>query len=236
MFMYSVSGIPVKSRVELMCDCCGAVFVRTINQALTSRKRRGENEDYCNKCSRLRGATKRPQNSKEFWNKCKASAEYVEKYRRGIACRPSVKGESNPMWGKTFSDEAKRKRSEIWKSRTGTRATNWKGGKQSLTRRVKAALQRKHRWFHRVIERDKACRHCSEVGVQLDAHHIIPINTIIKQLLTSHSFETDDQKFEWLTEQPEIIDNELQNGIALCRQCHKHVHTNWGSHEPKVHK
>lgn len=39
---------------------------------------------------------------------------------------------------------------------------------------------------------------------------------------------------DWLIVQPEIVDNELKNGITLCRKCHKEIHKNWGSHEPQV--
>jgi hypothetical protein len=32
----------------------------------------------------------------------------------------------------------------------------------------------------------------------------------------------------------EQTDNELLNGITLCRECHKKIHLNWGSHNPKI--
>jgi hypothetical protein len=236
MFMHPVDGVPVKTKVEIECDGCNVVFTRSINHVMTSRKKRGEDEDYCNKCSRIRASAKRPQNSKEFWDKCRTTTTYIERYREGIARRPLVAGENNPMWGKTFSPESKMKRSEIWKNRTGKNATGWKGGKQSLVRRVKTVLQSRYKWFHRVIDRDKGCQHCDVVGEQLDAHHIIPISLLIKRLLCDQTFDDDETKFEWLIKQPEIVDNNLQNGIALCRKCHRNVHNNWGSHEPTVRK
>lgn len=236
MFMYTVDGIPVKTKVDIVCDDCSVVFTRSINHVVTSRKKRGEDEDYCNTCSRIRAAKKRPQNSKEFWDNCRTTATYEERYREGISHRPTIVGENNPMWGKTFSLDTKIKRSTIWKRRTGKNATNWRGGKQSLVRRVKSVLQSRYKWFHRVIDRDKKCQHCSAVAGQLDAHHIIPISTLIKHLLLEQLFVDDELRFEWLIKQPEIVDNDLMNGIALCRKCHRRVHNNWGSHEPEVQK
>ncbi|PPD55300.1 MAG: hypothetical protein CTY12_01455 [Methylotenera sp.] len=138
------------------------------------------------------------------------------------------------MWGKHFSDEAKLKRTKLWKTRIGEKSTNWRGGKLSLTNRIKSAIQRRYKWFHRVIDRDnKTCQHCGASN-NLDAHHIKPIKQIITELLKETPIVLGSEKFDWLIIQPEIIDEYLINGITLCRTCHKQVHQNWGSHEPKV--
>lgn len=68
---------------------------------------------------------------------------------------------------------------------------------------------------------------------KLDAHHIEPINQIIKKLCKDDKFSSDDEKVNWLIQQPEIINEDLSNGITLCRECHKKRHKNWGSHDCK---
>lgn len=230
MFVSTIKGISVKTKVEVQCDDCDCVELKSINQTKNSRKRRNSEFDYCVKCSRIRGASKRPQNSKKFWEENKQS----DAYYIGIKNRPSINGKDNPMWGKTFSDESKLKRKAIWKERTGEQATNWKGGKTSLTFRIKSATQRRYNWFHRVMERDNCtCQHCGDTST-LDVHHIRPLTVIIKQLIIGKEELSDSDKFNWLIIQPEIVDNELANGITLCRSCHRQIHLNWGSHEPKV--
>ena len=165
-----------------------------------------------------------------FWEKHKKSEAYYE----GIKNRPSVVGENNHMWGKKHTDETKAKMSKSRTGKTGEKATSWKGGKLSLNRRVKSALQRKYKWFHRVMDRDGCkCQHCGATK-KLDAHHIEPISGIIKELLNETNLLTEADKMDWLIVQPKIVDEELTNGITLCRKCHQQVHKNWGSHEPKV--
>lgn len=230
MFMRDVTGLQVKTKVDVKCDDCGTVFSRTIDHTRSSRRRRKSDHDYCVSCSRKRGAAKRPQNTKQFWETHKQS----DAYYKGIRNRPSITGEQNPMWGKKHTDRTKQKMSNVRTGKTGENATAWKGGRLSLNRRVKSALQRRYRWFHRVIERD-GCR-CQQCGAtnKLDAHHIVPISIIIKKLLSTQELLTEADKMDWLIIQPEIVDNDLTNGITLCRSCHRRVHQNWGSHEPTV--
>lgn len=238
MIIEDVSGLPVKTKVTINCDGCGSESQRTVASIKERRKKRGENKDYCGSCAAKQAARKRPQCSAEFWkdperkqqhsNSIKSSVAYYN----GIKNRPSVVGENNPMWGKSFSNESKLSRNHIWKQRTGEKATNWKGGKTSLTFRIKSATQRRYNWFHRVLERD--CCTCQQCGAttNLDVHHIRPLNSIIKELIIGLEGLTDSEKFDWLIEQPEIINEDLTNGITLCRKCHKQIHMNWGSHEP----
>lgn len=226
-----IENLPINTTINLCCDRCGSMFDRTIKYMKQSRKRHNH-QDYCLNCSRTIGASKRPQNNKEFLDSYRDSPAYYE----GVKNRPTITGINNPMWGKCFSPESKEKRSIIWKSKTGEHARNWKGGKSSLNNRVKSMLQRRHKWFHRVIDRDnQTCQQCG-ARKQLDAHHIKPIKTIITELLQNTNILTESNKIIWLLNQPEIIDEQLTNGITLCRTCHKQIHQNWGSHEPKIQK
>jgi hypothetical protein len=64
----------------------------------------------------------------------------------------------------------------------------------------------------------------------LDAHHIKPISKIIKRLTNNIFFKDEVEKFNFIINHCDIIDNNLHNGITLCRSCHKKAHKNWGSH------
>lgn len=240
MLLEPIDGLPVKTKIKIQCDGCGVELIRSIASWKERRKINNSDKDYCRKCGAKTGSTKRPQNTKAFWSdpeRKRIHGEAVknsEKYAEGISNRPSIVGENNPMWGKEHTDSTKLKMSKVRTGKTGENATAWKGGKTSLNYRVKSALQRRFRWFHRVMDRDNCtCQHCGATK-NLDAHHIEPISLIIKRLLTESSATTESEKIDWLLDQPEIIDEDLTNGLTLCRTCHKKVHTNWGSHEPKV--
>jgi len=76
---------------------------------------------------------------------------------------------------------------------------NWKGG-ESLKRVSITPGWRK--WRKKVYERDKyTCQECGEVGGNLNPHHIKPV-----ALFPNLVFEVD-------------------NGITLCRECHKRTDT-----------
>lgn len=112
----------------------------------------------------------------------------------------------------------------------GKNATAWKGGKFSLTRRVKKIIHTRYGWYRRVYERDDyKCTKCGS-NKQIDAHHKKPIWKLIRELSADKTFDTEDVQLEWLVKQPEIKDTDLKNGQTLCRECHKKVHYNWGSH------
>jgi hypothetical protein len=92
------------------------------------------------------------------------------------------------------------------------------------------------KWSFRVFERDNwKCTKCNSTA-NLDAHHIKPFSAIIKESLINTNFKTDLEKYNYLKTIPELIDNELINGTTLCRKCHKEIHLNWGSHNPKIQK
>lgn len=240
MIINKIEGLPVKTKIEIVCDNCYTTLTRRISAIKASRKNRGGDNDYCRSCSAKIVASKVPQCNKQFWESEERKRKHSKSlknsiaHQEGLRNRPSVVGENNPMWGCTHSQETKDKMSITRTGKTGENATAWKGGKLSLTKRVKGALQRKYKWLHRVMDRDNCmCQTCSATK-KLDAHHIEPIANIIKMLLINKKFLTESEKMDWLIVQPEIVDNELENGITLCRDCHKEIHKNWGSYEPQV--
>lgn len=228
MILTDTTDAKLTDTITIRCDLCGDRFTRTLKNH-NQRKKYHTGQDICNVCSRNIGATKRPQNNPEFLRTIRTSPQYYD----GIATRPSITGSNNPNWGKIASAETRAKMSKSRTGKVGENATAWKGGKTSFNHRIKTAIQRRYKWFHRVIDRDNCCVKCG-ANKQLDAHHIQPIATIIKQLAESTNTMNDCDKFEFIINHPLIVDATLENGVCLCRSCHKLEHLNWGSHEPKV--
>jgi hypothetical protein len=222
-----------KIPITVICDFCKNKFDILYKSAEKNYKK--NNGHKCAECS---GQPIRPQNTTGYWTKTRRRAigeavKNSESYRQSLNSRPSVVGNNNPMFGKKVSAETRAKMSKSRMGKIGTRATAWKGGKCTITKRVKGIIHGRYNWYYKVFKRDKwQCVNCGDKR-KLDAHHIEPINQIIKKLCRDNKFSNDDEKVNWLIRQPEIINEDLGNGITLCRECHKKRHKNWGSHDCK---
>lgn len=89
---------------------------------------------------------------------------------------------------------------------------NWKGGAD----RINAAIRRltEHgRWIREVKYRDGKCCKCGSV-FDLEAHHIKPVEQIIKENQFSSVQDLRDCAELW----------DLKNGETLCRKCHYETH------------
>jgi len=104
----------------------------------------------------------------------------------------SITGDKNPMYGRTHSIEARRK--------IGARREehwNWKGGIADKNVLIRQSIETKL-WKEAVCARDNwTCQKCGKKGVRMQAHHI--------KTFSKHP----ELRF--------VIDN----GIALCYECHK---------------
>lgn len=229
-YITDISEIKDYDKVEVTCDDCGHGKEVLFICARRQLKRRGGH--YCASCAAKR--VPRPQNSKAYWTaeRKKEHSESIKtpEYYEGIAKRDQS-GEKNGMFGKEHSTETRAKMSKSRVGKIGPNATAWKGGRRSLTRRVKEIIHTRLNWYGRVYARDGwTCTKCPSKQ-KIDAHHKEPIVKLIKRLAEGKTFESDEQKIEWLVSQPEIADPNLENGVTLCRECHKKEHGNWGSHE-----
>jgi len=229
----NLSEVKAHHRVEVTCDQCGEHLTRTKRLVMVNRGKHGM--DTCMSCAAKLSISKKPQCSPEYWN-------IKRRDHHGMVMRESAiyqssrtrigrRGSDNHRFGKNASPETRAKMSASRIGKVGVNATAWKGGQQSLTKRVKRLLGGRGEWFGRVIARDKCCQHCGEKQ-RLDAHHIKPMAVIIKELLAIHDPGNDDDRLLYLAEHDKIMDPTLQNGIALCRPCHMRAHRNWGSHTP----
>lgn len=235
-YIENVSDFRDKDKILVRCDKCDSEYRMLLISAKRCSKR-NDGKHICLSC--VAKASLKPQNNPKYWTEEKKKEHSLtmmksENYRESLKTRKVLNGKSNPMYGKKHTIKTKQKMSQARKGKIGVNATGWKGGKMSLTRRVKGYTHREYKWYFRCLKRDKfKCAECSSKK-EIDVHHIKPMAKLIKELLTKNNISgTIDDKYLWLIKQPEIIDSELKNGITLCRPCHRHKHQNWGSHEPR---
>jgi hypothetical protein len=238
----------------ITCETCYTQY--DVSNNVVYRLKSSNKPYCCKKCGWKKAAKSRPQNSKEYWsnpeiqNKHSSAIKASQNYKKGIANRNNS-GENNGMYGKKASEET---RTKMKISRTGKKQSEETVNKRretikqrheekihsgmkmihSLNYELKRYINGVCKWSFRIFERDGwKCTSCTST-TNLDAHHIKPFSIIIKECLANANFKTDLEKYNYLKTKPELIDNELLNGITLCRECHKKIHLNWGSHNPKI--
>ena len=222
---------------HIICKCSFCQNEYDTLKGTYYRQLKKHNRNYCIDCGRK--FFPRPQNTKEYWSnqiikdKHSQAIKKSEKYRCSLKTR-DTSGVHNGMFGKKHSVETRRKMSIARIGKIGEKATAWKGGDFSLVRSIKKHISNVIHWYKKVYQRDHfRCVLCGSKK-QIDAHHIQPISLLIKKLLNGQDHLSNQEKYIFLISQPEIIDLNLSNGITLCRNCHRHIHLNWGSHFSKV--
>jgi hypothetical protein len=92
--------------------------------------------------------------------------------RRLLSAKNS--GNGNPFFGKTHSDESRRKIGIASRGRwSGSRNPKWRGGTARPNEIVRGSAAYK-KWRRAVFERDNYACECGKRGGQLNAHHIKP--------------------------------------------------------------
>lgn len=106
-------------------------------------------------------------------------------------------------------------------SMRGSRNHQWHGGR-SIATMIRHSVRNKE-WIQFILERDDfTCRHCHQRGVHLHVHHIYPFASILDRFLEQNSSNNIELLLEASQEFEEFFD--IDNGISLCRECHKEVH------------
>lgn len=236
MILYDISKFKVLDVIDIICDNCNSQFKRTI-KSLKKTRPKWDGKDICKSCSCLLTIHKKPQCSKVYWSnvdiktKHGISIKSSDKYHDAIKNRPTVFGEDNPMYGKSPSEETRKKMSIARTGKIGKNSTAWKGGKMSMTRLVKG-FQNRNGWYKKIYERDGFKCTCCGSKNKIEAHHKLPIKNIID--MYKSNFEEAEDLYRYLISLDIIIDSNLDNGVTLCRECHKKEHMNFGSHDPKL--
>jgi hypothetical protein len=238
MLISDISNLKVIDVIDLICDNCNSNIKRTIKNLKVGRKK-WEGKDICKSCSSKLSLDKKPQCSKVYWEsieikeKHSSSIKNSEKYKNGISNREDISGFKNPMFGKKHKKETIEKMSISRTGKIGENSNAWKGGKLSITRLIKGFQNRKG-WYKLIYERDGfKCVYCGSIK-KIEAHHKKPIKKIVDEY--KDNFENNEDLYNFLISLDIIVDINLDNGITLCRECHKKEHINFGSHYPKTNK
>lgn len=102
--------------------------------------------------------------------------------------------------------------------RFGEKAPNWQGGKTEVARGIRTCAHYAQ-WRLSVFERDKfTCCSCGVSGGDLNADHIKPFHSILK--------ENNIKSVEQAIECEKLWD--VENGRTLCVACHKKTETYGG--------
>ena len=113
--------------------------------------------------------------------------------------------------GKIITVEMRKKLSESSMGlRTGKDNWNWKGGVNSLNKKIRRSFKYRQ-WRSDIFTRDDfTCQECGQRGGRLNAHHIKSFSSILQ----FYEITTTRKALEC-----EEIWN-INNGITLCKECH----------------
>lgn len=134
----------------------------------------------------------------EYWPSVRPDAKY---------CSRKCQNSSVKM-RRLSSERGRRNKGRL----SGKKNPNWKGGIYPLYETIRKMIEMKV-WRDKVYRRDNyTCQICMDnKGGNLNAHHIIPFYKIIKNFKSIE--EARNCKLLW----------NINNGITLCRECHKKV-------------
>lgn len=169
-------------------------------------------EEYKKKMSRIMKGKTPWNKGKSSWNKgkpwSKEMREKLSKAHKGKKLSKETREKmSKSRKGNKYSLGFKHTlemRLAKSKRQKGSKCHLWKGGITPKNHRIRYSFEMKL-WRESVFIRDNwTCQKCNKRGVELNAHHI-------------HNF----------ADYPELR-TAIDNGIALCKKCHKEFHKQFG--------
>jgi len=133
-------------------------------------------------------------------------------------------GENNPNYGNHYSKETRQRISETHKGLlAGDKNPAWKGGRTSLSLAIRNSVTY-DLWRKAVFHKDKwQCQDCGQIGRKLHVHHLYSF----AHLLDDFNIVSKRQAFKI----KELWD--INNGITLCKKCHKARHKIMGKYKRK---
>ena len=123
------------------------------------------------------------------------------------------------------------------KFRKGALAGNWKGGKKKIYDLIRG-LEEYNEWRKNIFKRDNyICQECGKRGFHLHAHHCK-----IKYGQLMFEFLKEYNQFSPIEDKETLIRLamkwkpfwDIDNGITLCKDCHKEKHVNLNLFKTKL--
>jgi len=142
---------------------------------------------------------------------------------RKCACREvGRKNKNKHSWNykKKWSKEHRNNLSKIHTQRLG--------GLTPMHKLIRENTNMKN-WRKQVFKRDNyKCQNCKKHGGELNAHHIIPFNKILKEFLQKYNLFSLTEDKETLLKLAMTYKSfwDIENGITLCEKCHIIEHKN----------
>lgn len=198
---FPVSGLSPNSNIKVDVECPQCKVVRNVHYSGVIRS----GHTICQKCS-VTSCNEKNFNAGDRFG----DLTFIERVRAGRSrficdCGNAKEiNNYNVRSGKTRSCGCARKSNHVYSDNTGAKHPNWKGGSSSNRERFMQSVIYKA-WRLDVFERDAfTCDKCNQVGGSLEAHHLAPYHS-------HYALRVD-----------------LDNGIALCKECHGEFHNKYG--------
>lgn len=156
------------------------------------------------------GKTRTLSEAQSIWQKGKRKSE---EHRRKLSIAKTGKPAPKPPdFGKYLSARMNGK--------VGASHPSWRGGKTPLRNEIRRWTRYKD-WRDAVYNRDDyTCQECNGRGGDLQAHHIVPVNKILRD----NAIKTAEQALRcnqlW----------DISNGDTLCEKCHPKVEVKQNGH------
>jgi hypothetical protein len=143
-------------------------------------------------------------------------------------------GEGNPMFGQKHTLDALKKihiaqlgnkknlghhlplasRKKMSEDRQGEKSHTWKGGVTPMRKMIRESFEYRE-WIKKVFMRDLfTCKECNQHGGYLHAHHIKSFSQILEENNITNLEKAKNCRCLW----------NVNNGITLCKKCHKKKH------------
>ena len=161
-YLESLDGLTNNDRVQVGCDTCR----QPKEMLLVSAKRNLKRNSGKHLCWSCRCKTRiLPQNTKDYWTdeRRRVHGEIISNSPAHREARKhiDISGPRNGMFGRKHTEETRKKMSVSRTGKLGPSATAWKGGTNSLTRRVKKIIHTRYGWYAAVLRRDRwKCTEC----------------------------------------------------------------------------
>lgn len=177
----------------------------------------------CNKCKKIRIINK--YNYRDLCKSCRQigiknvryKQHWKEQFKNGNI--PWNKGLKNVQHHSIIT------RKKMSEKRKGKNHWNWKNGSASLGILIRNLFESKE-WRNEVFKRDNyTCQECMQYGGNLETHHKIYFNIILREFLQFYNQFSPIEDKETLVRLAITYESfwNVSNGLALCKDCHKKI-------------